>query len=81
MPATSFPFVEIASAVPLTEAEQASLADKLTAQYGSGLQFDYRVDPALLGGLIVRIGDKLIDGSVASKLAAMKQTLGITSNE
>ena len=73
--------VEITSAVPLTESEQVGLADKLTAEYGSELQFNYRVDPAILGGLIVRIGDKLIDGSVASKLAAMKQTLGITSNE
>ena len=40
----------------------------------------YRVDPAILGGLIVRVGDKLIDGSVASRLAAMKQALGVTGD-
>lgn len=72
--------VEIVSAVPLTDGERTSLADTLTAQHGSGLQFDYRIDPAILGGLVIRVGDKLIDGSVASKLAAMKQALGITGD-
>jgi F-type H+-transporting ATPase subunit delta len=71
--------VEIVSALPLTEAEQALLTEKLIAAYGSGLEFHYRIDPAILGGLIIRVGDKLIDGSVASRLAAMKQALGVTS--
>jgi F-type H+-transporting ATPase subunit delta len=72
--------VEIISALPLTETETALLTEKLAAEYGSGLEFQYRVDPAILGGLIVRVGDKLIDGSVASRLAAMKQALGVTSD-
>jgi F-type H+-transporting ATPase subunit delta len=71
--------VEIVSAIPLTEAETALLTEKLAAEFGSGLEFHYRVDPAILGGLIIRAGDKLIDGSVASRLAAMKQALGVTS--
>jgi len=73
--------VEIVSALPLTEAEKALLTEKLAADAGrgSGLEFQYRVDPAILGGLIIRVGDKLIDGSVASRLAAMKQALGVTS--
>ena len=71
--------VEIVSALPLTEAEQALLTEKLIAAYGSGLEFQYRIDSAILGGLIIRVGDKLIDGSVASRLAAMKQALGVTS--
>jgi len=71
--------VEIVSALPLTEAEKALLTEKLATEYGSGLEFQYRVDPAILGGLIIRVGDKLIDGSVASRLAAMKQALGVTS--
>jgi len=71
--------VEVVSALPLTDAEQAALVAELADQYGAGLAFEYRVDPAILGGLIVRVGDKLIDGSVASKLAAMKQALGVTS--
>jgi F-type H+-transporting ATPase subunit delta len=73
--------VEVVSAVPLTEDQQQTLVAKLEAQYGKGLVFSYRVDPSILGGLIVRVGDKLIDGSVASKLAAMKQALGVTTAE
>ncbi len=72
--------VEVVSAVTLTDDQRQALVAKLTAQYGSNLALSYRVDPAILGGLIVRIGDKLIDGSVASKLAAMKQALGVMSD-
>jgi F-type H+-transporting ATPase subunit delta len=69
--------VEVVSAVALTAAEQQALAEKLSAKHGANLEFHYRVDPAILGGLIVRVGDQLIDGSVASRLAAMKQALGV----
>ncbi len=72
---------EIISAVPLTDAERQALVARLEAQYGAGLDVRYQVDPAILGGLIVRVGDKLIDGSVASRLAAMKQALGVTDHE
>jgi F-type H+-transporting ATPase subunit delta len=71
--------VDVVSAIALTDAQCRVLVAKLEAQYGAGLVFAYRVDPSILGGLIVRVGDKLIDGSVASRLAAMKQTLGVTS--
>jgi F-type H+-transporting ATPase subunit delta len=73
--------VEVVSAIALTEAQRKDLETKLISQYGAGLKFAYRVDPAILGGMIVRVGDKLIDGSVASRLAAMKQSLGVGSPE
>jgi F-type H+-transporting ATPase subunit delta len=73
--------VEVVSAVTLTDEQRRSLVAKLEAQYGVDLSFSYRVDPTILGGLVVRLGDKLIDGSVASKLAAMKQALGVTTAE
>jgi F-type H+-transporting ATPase subunit delta len=73
--------VEVVTALPLADDQQQALVAKLQAQYGAHLTFSYRVDPAILGGLIVRVGDKLIDGSVASKLAAMKQALGVTTAE
>jgi F-type H+-transporting ATPase subunit delta len=73
--------VEVVSAIALTAEQRNSLVAKLEAQYGANLSYSYRVDPAILGGLIVRVGDKLIDGSVASKLTAMKQALGVSSNE
>jgi F-type H+-transporting ATPase subunit delta len=68
----------IASAVQLTEAERARLEQKVRAQYGEGLDFEYRVDKSLLGGVVVRVGDKVIDGSVAGKLAAMRHKLEAT---
>jgi len=73
--------VEVTSAVALTDEQRAALASKLEAQYGSGLDIHYRVDPAILGGLIVRVGDKLIDGSLATRMAAMKQALGVATIE
>jgi len=73
--------VEVVSAIALTDEQRKSLVAKLEAQYGVNLGFGYRVDPSILGGLVVRVGDKLIDGSVASKLAAMKQALGVTTAE
>jgi F-type H+-transporting ATPase subunit delta len=73
--------VDVVSAIALTDDQRRVLVEKLEAQYGAGLVFSYRVEPSILGGLVVRVGDKLIDGSVASRLAAMKQALGVTSNE
>jgi F-type H+-transporting ATPase subunit delta len=73
--------VEVVSAVALTDEQRRSLVAKLEAQHGANLSYSYRIDPAILGGMIVRVGDKLIDGSVASKLAAMKQALGVTTAE
>ncbi len=68
---------EVVTATALDDDQRQTLEDKLSAQYGTGLAFTYRVDPSILGGIIVRVGDKLIDSSVASKLAAMKQALGV----
>jgi ATP synthase F1 delta subunit len=71
--------VEVTSAVALTDEQRSTLVSKLEAQYGSGLDVHYRVDPAILGGLIVRVADKLIDGSLATRMAAMRQMLGVVT--
>jgi F-type H+-transporting ATPase subunit delta len=65
----------ITSAVPLTAAEQSALETKLRAQFGAELTFEYTLDAQILGGVIARIGDKVIDGSVAGKLAELKEIL------
>jgi F-type H+-transporting ATPase subunit delta len=73
--------VEVTSAIALTDVERKKLEATLEVQYGTALAYEYRVDPAILGGMVVRVGDKLIDGSVASRLAAMKQSLGVITVE
>ncbi len=66
---------QVTSAVALTDSEKGTLEKKMCAQFGDTLTFNYTVDPAILGGVIVRIGDKVIDGSVAGKLAALQEKL------
>jgi F-type H+-transporting ATPase subunit delta len=66
---------KITSAVALTDAERVALEPKLRAQFGNELAFEYGVDATILGGMIVRVGDKVLDASVAGKLAALKEKL------
>ena len=66
---------QITSAVPLLDAEKQTLETKLRKQFGNDILFDYAVDPTILGGVVVRAGDKVIDGSVSGKLAALREKL------
>ncbi len=66
---------EVTSAVPLTEEEQAQLIKKLTAMSGRTVTLDCTVDPALLGGIIVRMDGKVLDGSVKRRLRDMKEVI------
>lgn len=72
--------VEITSAIELTGEERLAIQNRLIEQFGSGLDFKFTVNPALMGGLIVRVGDKLLDTSIASRLAALRQSLGVASS-
>lgn len=65
----------VRSAVPLTAEEKAALERNLMARFGEGLTLTYEIDPSIIGGLVVRVGDLVIDGSVATKLAALKEQL------
>ena len=65
----------VTSAVPLTEAERESMRAKLTERFGSDLETQFEVDASLLGGVYLRVGDQVIDGSVAGKLAALRDRL------
>jgi len=70
---------KVTTALPLSDKEKDAFRQKLTAQYGESLEFDFNVDPAILGGAIVQVGDKVIDGSVATRLASMSNALGVKS--
>ncbi len=58
----------VATATPLSTAQQKRLAASLAARYGRTPQLDVVLDPAVIGGIRVQIGDDVIDGSIASRL-------------
>lgn len=66
---------EVTTAMPLTEAEHKALAVKLSAITGKNMILKTAVDAKLLGGVVVKIGDKLVDGSVARQLQVLKAAL------
>jgi F-type H+-transporting ATPase subunit b len=66
---------EVTSALPLTEKEQDVVRKDVVSKLGENTAISFRVDPSILGGLIVRVGDKILDGSVAGKLDELRQTL------
>lgn len=66
---------EVTTALPLSQAEKASLIQKLTTVTGRTVILKPAVDPAIIGGVIVKIGDKLIDGSIVRQLKALEQVL------
>lgn len=58
----------VISAVDLTDEQMTALGERLSQLYGRRIEVRYAVDPAIRGGLVVRVGDEVIDGSVASRL-------------
>lgn len=66
---------QVTTAVPLTAAEEDALRASLAERFGSDLEFEFKVDAALIGGVHLRVGDQVIDGSVAGKLASLRDSL------
>jgi F-type H+-transporting ATPase subunit b len=67
--------VTITSALPLTEKEESAVRQELTSRLGEDLALSFRVDPQILGGLVVRVGDRVMDGSAAGQLERLHQSL------
>ncbi len=63
---------EVTSALPLSAEEQAAVRQDVLSRVGAK-DVDFRVDPSILGGLVIRVGDKVMDGSVAGKLEGLRQ--------
>jgi F-type H+-transporting ATPase subunit delta len=58
----------VTTAVPLTAAQEQRLTDALGRLYGRTVGLQVTVDPSVLGGLVVQVGDEVIDGSIAHRL-------------
>lgn len=63
---------EVSSATPLTEAQVAAVTDALRQAIGSKITLDTKVDKRLLGGLVVRVGSRMVDSSLRTKLQKLQ---------
>ncbi len=61
---------EVTSALPLTSDEQQAVKKSVTVK-----EVSFKVDPSILGGLVIKVGDKVLDGSVAGKLEGLRQAM------
>lgn len=65
--------VLVESAVELDESTRQRIVADLTAKYGPGLAVEYTITPELIGGLRMRVGDDVLDGSVKGRLDRLAQ--------
>jgi F-type H+-transporting ATPase subunit delta len=67
---------EVTSAVPLGEEQKQKIEQKLldTTRYET-MEIDYKVDESKIGGLMIRIGDRVVDSTISSKLSALTASL------
>ncbi|GAA1475425.1 F0F1 ATP synthase subunit delta [Corynebacterium felinum] len=65
----------VVSAAPLNDSQNQALASKLEHIYGRAMSIHSEVDPSLLGGMIIRVGDEVIDGSTSGKLERLRVNL------
>ena len=66
---------EVTSAEPLNDKHVAALKEALKAALGKDVALASRVDPALIGGLVVKVGSRMIDGSLRTKLNSLKRAM------
>ncbi|MBE3040187.1 MAG: F0F1 ATP synthase subunit B [Chloroflexi bacterium] len=66
---------EVTSALPLSKEEQASVKNNVLDKMGAKTNVEFRVDPQILGGLVIRVGDKVLDGSVSGQLEDLRKSL------
>ena len=67
---------DIATAAPVDDAMREQIVARLSALVDQEVDATWREDPELLGGMVARVGDRLVDGSVRAKLEALRRTLG-----
>ena len=65
----------VTTAVPPTDEERAAIERTLAARYGPDLDVTWHLDSTILGGIVVRVGDEIVDDSLASRLESLRTTL------
>jgi F-type H+-transporting ATPase subunit delta len=68
-------FADVTTAVPLTPDEEARVAESLARITGKTIKLRTHVDPNIIGGILARVGDQLIDGTVTTQLRQLKNRL------
>jgi F-type H+-transporting ATPase subunit delta len=66
---------DVTTAVPLDAAGEAMIGKQLSELVGKDVEVRTQVDPAIIGGMVARIGDNLIDGSVSNQLRRLHERL------
>ncbi len=66
---------DVTTAIEIGDAEQALVAERIARQLGKRVELRTNVDPGIIGGVIVRVGDQLFDASVRGKLEALRKRL------
>jgi F-type H+-transporting ATPase subunit b len=66
---------EVTSALPLSKEEQEAVKKNVLDKMGTNTTVEFHVDPQILGGLVVRVGDKVLDGSISGQLEGMRKSL------
>lgn len=70
---------EVRSAVPLEDAQRKKLAQALSKATGKKVELKVLVDPSILGGVVAKVGDTVIDGSIKRRLERLKE--GVRGNQ
>jgi F-type H+-transporting ATPase subunit delta len=63
---------EVTSAAPLADEQISALKDQLRGTAGKDVDLSLKVDPAIIGGLVVKLGSRMVDGSLRTKLNAIR---------
>ncbi len=66
---------EVTAAVPLSDTETAEIRTKLAGIFSKHIEITTKIDPSLLGGVVARVGDKVIDGSLSRRLENLKREI------
>ncbi|ACL70532.1 ATP synthase F1 subunit delta [Halothermothrix orenii] len=81
--------IEVVSAIELSEKQREQLKNKLKKALNKKIELKTKIDPGIIGGIIIKIGDRLIDGSIKHQLDSIKESiekipvteLGVIQNE